>query len=112
LEVDRLLREIYIQHRGQMELIVFSDHGNSHVQNWRIDLDGFLAQQGFRVEPAIRSESSVVIPAFGLVGRCQSTPSHRTHRNWLVCSRVMKPSISPSIWKGRPFRFAHPAGRR
>lgn len=68
LEVDRLLREIYIQHRGQIELIVFSDHGNSHVQNRRIDLDGFLAQNGFRIESAIRSENSVVIPAFGLVG--------------------------------------------
>ena len=68
VEVDRLLREIYIQHRGQMDLVVFSDHGNSHVQNRRIDLDGFLAQHGFRMEPAIRSEKSVVIPAFGLVG--------------------------------------------
>jgi len=68
LEVDRLLREIYIQHRGQMELIVFSDHGNSHVQNRRIDLDRFLAQNGFRVESSIQSEKSVVIPAFGLVG--------------------------------------------
>ena len=48
LEVDRLLREIYIQQRGQMDFVVFSDHGNSHVQNRRIDLDGFLAQHGFR----------------------------------------------------------------
>ena len=68
VEVDRLLREIYIQHRGQMDLVVFSDHGNSHVQNRRIDLDRFLAQHGFRMEPAIRSQKSVVIPAFGLVG--------------------------------------------
>jgi len=68
LEVDRLLREIYIQQRGQLDFVVFSDHGNSHVQNRRIDLDGFLAQHGFRVEAAIRSGNSVVIPAFGLVG--------------------------------------------
>jgi Type I phosphodiesterase / nucleotide pyrophosphatase len=68
LEVDQLLREIYIQQRGQVELIVFSDHGNSHVQNRRIDLDGFLAQHGFRVESAIHNDQSVVVPAFGLVG--------------------------------------------
>jgi len=67
-EVDRLLREIYIQQRGQIDFVVFSDHGNSHVQNQRIDLDTFLAQHGFRVESALRSESSVVVPAFGLVG--------------------------------------------
>src|SRR5262249_54270861 len=41
---------------------------NSHVENRRIDLDGFLAQHGFRVEFSIRSKSSVVVPAFGLVG--------------------------------------------
>jgi len=68
LEVDRLLREIYIQQRGQVDFVVFSDHGNSHVQNQRIDLDGFLAQHGFRGESSIRSENSVVVPAFGLVG--------------------------------------------
>jgi len=80
MEVDRLLREIYIQYRGQVDFVVFSDHGNSHVQNRRIDLDGFLAQHGFRVESAIRNESSVVVPAFGLVGalpvysQAQNTP--------------------------------------
>src|SRR5262245_12194779 len=67
LDVDQLLREIYIQQRGQVDFIVFSDHGNSHIQNRRIDLDGFLAQNGIRVEYAIRNGSSVVMPAFVLV---------------------------------------------
>jgi hypothetical protein len=78
VEVDRLLREIYIQHRGQMDLVVFSDHGNSHVQNRLIDLDGFLAQHGFRMEPRLR-EKSVVIPhsvwwGVACVFRPQNTP--------------------------------------
>lgn len=86
LEVDRLLREIYIQHRGEMDLIVFSDHGNSHVQNRRIDLDGFLAQHGFRVESAIRSENSVVVPAFGLVG---ALPVYSQPQNTAKLARLL-----------------------
>jgi hypothetical protein len=69
LEVDHLLRQIFIQKKGQLDFVVFSDHGNSHVDtNRRLDLDGFLAKHGFRVESSIKSESSVVVPRFGLVG--------------------------------------------
>jgi len=86
LEVDRLLREIYIQHSGRMDLIVFSDHGNSHVQNRRIDLDGFLARNGFRVESSINSEKSVVIPAFGLVG---ALPVYSQPQNTAKLARLL-----------------------
>lgn len=84
LELDRLLREIYIQQKGQLDFVVFSDHGNSHVTNRRIDLDRFLVQHGFQVESSIRSEKSVVIPAFGLVGAlpvyCQAQNTGRLAR--------------------------------
>jgi hypothetical protein len=86
LEVDQLLREIYIQQRGQVDLVVFSDHGNSHVQNRRIDLDGFLAQHGFRVESAIHNENSVVVPAFGLVG---ALPVYSQPQNTAKLARLL-----------------------
>jgi hypothetical protein len=86
LEVDRLLREIYLQQRGQVDLVVFSDHGNSHVQNRRIDLDEFLAQNGFRVESSINSEKSVVIPAFGLVG---ALPVYSQPQNTAKLARLL-----------------------
>ncbi|MSO21702.1 MAG: hypothetical protein EXQ58_00300 [Acidobacteria bacterium] len=86
LEVDRLLREIYIQQRGQVAFVVFSDHGNSHVQNRRIDLGGFLAQHGFRVESAIHSENSVIIPAFGLVG---AVPVYSQPQNTAKLARLL-----------------------
>jgi len=86
MEVDRLLREIYIEQRGQVDFVVFSDHGNSHVQNRRIDLDGFLAQHGFRVESAIRNENSVVVPAFGLVG---ALPVYSEAQNTPKLARVL-----------------------
>ncbi len=68
IEVDRMLRDVFIREKGQLDFIVFSDHGNSHVQNRRVNLDTFLAKNGFRVESSITDDRSVVIPAFGLVG--------------------------------------------
>jgi hypothetical protein len=68
IQVDRLLREVFIREKAQLDVVVFSDHGNSHVPNRRVNLDQFLVSQGFRMDSSIRDEKSVVIPAFGLVG--------------------------------------------
>jgi len=67
-EVDAILREIFLKHEGQLDLLVFSDHGNSQILSKRIAVETFLAGYGFEVESSIRSEKSVVIPGFGLVG--------------------------------------------
>ena len=67
-EVDSLLRDIFLKHQGRLDLVVFSDHGNSQVPSQRLDVEHFLAEAGFQVESSLRSERSVVIPGFGLVG--------------------------------------------
>ncbi|MFN8006625.1 MAG: hypothetical protein U0V70_06340 [Terriglobia bacterium] len=67
-ETDRMLREVVIRNHANLDIVVFSDHGNSHVTNHRIDLDAYLAPYGFRIESSIRDEWSVAIPKFGLVG--------------------------------------------
>jgi hypothetical protein len=67
-EVDTLLREIFLRREGALDLVVFSDHGNSQVLSTRVDVERFLAERGFRVESSVQSEKSVVIPGFGLVG--------------------------------------------
>ena len=68
LEVDDLLRAIYLQRKGKLDILVFSDHGNSHLPHRRLDIDRFLANYGFKVESSLKDSRSVVIPAFGLVG--------------------------------------------
>jgi Type I phosphodiesterase / nucleotide pyrophosphatase len=68
LEADHLLRQIFIQHQGQLDLLVFSDHGSSHVKSKRVDLEGFLSRHGFELGSSIKSERTVVAPGFGLVG--------------------------------------------
>lgn len=67
-EVDALLRDIFLQHQGSLDLVVFSDHGNSQVPSQRLDIEHFLAEAGYHLESSLRSQRSVVIPGFGLVG--------------------------------------------
>jgi hypothetical protein len=68
IEVDALLREVYFRHQGKLDFIVFSDHGNSQVLSRQIDVERFLARNGFEVDSSIKKANSVVIPAFGLIG--------------------------------------------
>jgi len=68
LQIDQLLREILIQAEGNIDITVFSDHGNSHVASRRIDLEGFLAKNGFHLGSSLDGDQAVVAPAFGLVG--------------------------------------------
>jgi hypothetical protein len=67
-EVDGLLREVYFRHRGMLDFIVFSDHGNSQVLSRPIEVEHFLSTHGYEVNSSIKGANSVVIPGFGLVG--------------------------------------------
>jgi len=68
IELDRILRELVLQHRGRLRVLLASDHGNNYIRCRRIDFAGELARFGFKVREALADSSSVVIPAFGLVG--------------------------------------------
>jgi hypothetical protein len=68
MEIDHLLRQIFLQEKGQLDLIVFSDHGNSHTDSRRVDLEGFLDRHGFQAGSTIKGERTIVAPGFGLVG--------------------------------------------
>ncbi len=87
LEVDHLLRAIYLQGDGKLDILVFSDHGNSQLPHRRLDIDGFLADYGFKVESSLKDSRSVVIPAFGLVG---AMPVYSHPDNTVRLARVFK----------------------
>ena len=89
VETDRMLREIFIRYNGNLDFLVFSDHGNSHVTNHRVDLDGYLAPFGFRIESSIRDEWSVAIPKFGLVG---AMPVYSQSQNTKRLSQILADS--------------------
>jgi len=68
LEFDDLLRELYLDARGDLGIIVFSDHGNTQVPNHAAPLETFLTGRGWRVSDSLHTPRDVAIPPYGLVG--------------------------------------------
>lgn len=68
VEVDSLLRELYLDAGGKLRLTVFSDHGNSLVPSRSVPLAEFLAARGWRLRDRLESPRDVAVPAYGLVG--------------------------------------------
>jgi hypothetical protein len=68
VEIDRLLREFIFAHRGHLRIVFGSDHGNNYTPCRRIDLEPLLKARGFQLADRITDSTSVVIPAYGLVG--------------------------------------------
>lgn len=67
IKLDAILNKIYAEKHGDMEISVFSDHGNDFIIGKRVDLEDYLEKNGFKVSDRIENNRSVVIPAFGLV---------------------------------------------
>lgn len=65
--LDDALLEVWAAHRGKLEIVLFSDHGNHLVGGRRLLLKDHLRRQGYRVGSRLRFEPSVVVPEFGLV---------------------------------------------
>ncbi len=65
-ELDRQLKALYHRHKGKLEIVAYSDHGNYMESCRRVMLERRLARAGFQMERKIRSSSSVVAPGFGL----------------------------------------------
>jgi hypothetical protein len=68
IDIDHILREFIFEHEGRLRIVFASDHGNNYVPSQRIDLAKNLKEHGFHLADSIEDSSSVVIPAFGLVG--------------------------------------------
>lgn len=68
IELDRILRELILQSHGRLRILMASDHGNNYIRCRRIDLAHELEPFGFKMAETLLDSSSVVIPAFGLVG--------------------------------------------
>jgi len=68
LEVDSVLRELYFDSGGKLRITIFSDHGNSLVQNRSVPLEAHLAAHGWRRTKNLGGPRDVVVPAYGLMG--------------------------------------------
>jgi len=68
LEVDALLRELYLDAGGSLRITLFSDHGNSDKVSQRAPLAAHLEARGWRLAKKLEQPRDVVVPAYGLLG--------------------------------------------
>ncbi len=68
VEVDALLRELYLDSGGALRITLFSDHGNSDKISQRVPLAAHLEARGWRLTDRLSQPRDVVVPAYGLLG--------------------------------------------
>ncbi len=65
-QLDTALSELYEDHRGELEIMVYSDHGNTIMPFKRVSMRTHLTGHGFNISNRINGRRSLIIPGFGL----------------------------------------------
>ena len=68
IEFEDLVRELYLDARGEFGVLVFSDHGNTQTVSRAAPLEKFLQQRGWRLRNRLEGSRDVAVPAYGLIG--------------------------------------------
>lgn len=66
--LDSTLSNLRSKHGARLSITIFSDHGNHFRSYRRAKIEGALQASGFELSDSIKSDNSVVLPQFGLVG--------------------------------------------
>ncbi|HWP43152.1 MAG TPA: hypothetical protein VNO14_07965 [Blastocatellia bacterium] len=74
-ELDAALSQLYEDHKGELEILLYSDHGNALLPFKRVSMKTHLAAHGFEPSSRVSSRRSVIIPGFGL---CSYAPIYTT----------------------------------
>jgi hypothetical protein len=65
-QLDAALGQLYEDHHGGLEIMVYSDHGNTIMPFERVSMRTHLADHGFKHSNRIDGRRSLIIPGFGL----------------------------------------------
>jgi hypothetical protein len=68
LDIETMLEEVRAAAGPDLEITLFSDHGNDRVPTERVDLEKALASAGFNLARRVEDTNDVASPRFGLVG--------------------------------------------
>ena len=68
LEFESVLRDLYLDARGELGVLVFSDHGNTRTPSHMAPLEPYLALRGWRLRDSLLGPRDIAVPAYGLIG--------------------------------------------
>lgn len=67
-KLDDLVSDLIGESNGQLDVTIFSDHGNDYRKYKRSGLKDPLRRAGFNLDSKLKNDRSVVMPQFGLIG--------------------------------------------
>jgi hypothetical protein len=67
-EFEAMVRGLYLDARGELGVLLYSDHGNSQIPSEGTPLTETLEQRGWRVQGSLDGARDVVVPRYGLIG--------------------------------------------
>ena len=65
--IEAIAREVIWRTRGEVNMVIFSDHGNDLVPAQKVQFEKALAEAGLRKGDSLGPKHDLVIPAFGLI---------------------------------------------
>lgn len=66
--LNRTIEDLIAESGGELEVEMFSDHGNHFTSYQRADLNPAIEKAGFIIEKKLSQPRSVVFPRYGLIG--------------------------------------------
>jgi hypothetical protein len=67
-QLDDTLTKIVADSDGEVQVTIFSDHGNHFTGYHRVSLKEPLRRAGMKIETRVQDDRSVVFPQYGLIG--------------------------------------------
>jgi hypothetical protein len=96
---DRWLQRLLYDYRGQLELILFSDHGMNTTSEHMVDIADVVREKGLRVTERLRRPGDVVIPRFGLLDLARMHTFDASTRDKLVAALSEESSVELLAWR-------------
>jgi hypothetical protein len=78
LEIEDFVNDVRAVSRPDLEVVLFSDHGNDMLESTRVPIETALEGAGLVMRNRIQGARDVVLPTFGLVGSAAAyvAPGH------------------------------------
>jgi hypothetical protein len=96
--LDKTCREILQKSNGQVDITLFSDHGNHFTRYRKANLKPELERLGFRLDDGLKDERSVVQPRYGLVG-CAVLYAHEAFKQHVAVVAARTPGVDLAAYK-------------
>lgn len=96
--LDATLKGLSDDYGGELEVTIFSDHGNHFTRYRRSDVNRAISAGGFKLENKVRDRRSVVLPQFGLIG-CALLFTHEANERGLARAAANARGVDFAIYE-------------